>query len=56
MVALRDALRRPSVEGLRVQGWTGVIVATVAWPADRPIRFFNVNTVEDLAEAERLAT
>src|ERR1700722_20296677 len=57
-VALRDALREALlVEGLRkVQGWTGRYrVATVAWPADPVDPFFNVNTVEDLAEAERLA-
>jgi molybdenum cofactor guanylyltransferase len=57
-VALRDALREALlVEGLRkVQGWTGRYrVATVAWLADPVDPFFNVNTVEDLAEAERLA-
>ena len=57
-VALRDALREALVaEGLRkVQGWTGRHrVATVAWPAEPLDPFFNVNTVEDLAEAERLA-
>ena len=58
-VALRDALREALlVEGLRkVQGWTGRYrVATVAWSADPVDPFFNVNTVQDLAEAERLAT
>ena len=57
-VALRDALREALlVEGLRkVQGWTGRYrVATVAWPAEPVDPFFNVNTVEDLAKAERLA-
>jgi molybdopterin-guanine dinucleotide biosynthesis protein A len=57
-VASRDALREALlVEGLhKVQGWTGRYrVATVAWPADPVDPFFNVNTVEDLAEAERLA-
>ena len=57
-VALRDALREALVvEGLRkVRGWTGRYrVATVAWPAHPVDPFFNVNTVEDLAEAERLA-
>ena len=57
-VALGDALREALlVEGLRkVQGWTGRYrVATVAWAAEPVDPFFNVNTVEDLAEAERLA-
>ena len=57
-VALREALREALVvEGLRkVQGWTGRHrVATVAWPAEPLDPFFNVNTIEDLAEAERLA-
>ena len=57
-VALRDALREALVvEGLRkVQGWTARYrVATVAWPDEPLDPFFNVNTVEDLAEAERLA-
>jgi molybdenum cofactor guanylyltransferase len=57
-VALRDALREAlDVEGLRkVQVWTERYrVATVAWPDEPLDPFFNVNTVEDLAEAERLA-
>ncbi len=57
-VGLRDALRQALVvEGLRkVGGWTGRYrVATVAWPAEPLDPFFNANTVEDLAEAERLA-
>jgi molybdenum cofactor guanylyltransferase len=57
-VALRDALREALVvEGLRkVQGWTARHrVATVAWPDEPLDPFFNVNNVEDLAEAERLA-
>jgi molybdenum cofactor guanylyltransferase len=57
-VALRDALREALVvEGLRkVQVWTERYrVATVAWPDEPLDPFFNVNTVEDLAEAERLA-
>jgi molybdenum cofactor guanylyltransferase len=57
-VALRDALREALlVEGLRkVQVWTARYrVATVAWAAEPVDPFFNVNTVEDLAEAERLA-
>jgi molybdopterin-guanine dinucleotide biosynthesis protein A len=57
-VALRDALRRALVvEGLRKVGqWTArVRLATVAWPAEKLDPFFNANTVDDLAEAERLA-
>ncbi len=57
-VTLRDALREALVvEGLRkVQGWTERHrVATVAWPAEPLDPFFNINTIEDLAEAERLA-
>jgi molybdopterin-guanine dinucleotide biosynthesis protein A len=57
-VALRNDLRHAVVdEALRkIEVWTarhGVAVA--AWP-DRPVDpFFNVNTPEDAAEAERLA-
>jgi molybdopterin-guanine dinucleotide biosynthesis protein A len=57
-VALRDALRHAlAVEGLRkVDEWTRRYrVATVAWPAEPLDPFFNANTVQDLAEAERLA-
>jgi molybdopterin-guanine dinucleotide biosynthesis protein A len=57
-VALRNALREALVvEGLRkVQDWTGRHrLATVTWPAEPLDPFFNINTVEDLAEAERLA-
>jgi molybdopterin-guanine dinucleotide biosynthesis protein A len=57
-VALRDDLRRAVVaEGLRkIESWTarhGVAIAD--WP-DRPVDpFFNVNTPEDVAAAERIA-
>jgi molybdenum cofactor guanylyltransferase len=57
-VALRDDLRRAlTVEGLhKIEAWTerhGVALA--AWP-DRPVDpFFNINTPEDLAEAEKIA-
>ncbi len=57
-MALRDDLRRAVVsEGLRkIEVWTarhGVAIAS--WP-DQPIDpFFNVNTPEDAAEAERIA-
>jgi molybdenum cofactor guanylyltransferase len=57
-VASRDVLRRALVvEGLRKVGqWTARHrLATVAWPAQPLDPFFNANTVDDLAEAERLA-
>ncbi|HTZ68531.1 MAG TPA: molybdenum cofactor guanylyltransferase MobA, partial [Roseiarcus sp.] len=57
-VALRDTLRQALVvEGVRkVDEWTGRYrVATVAWLAEPVDPFFNANTVDDLAEAERLA-
>jgi molybdopterin-guanine dinucleotide biosynthesis protein A len=56
-VALRDALRRALIEGVRKVGqWTARCrVATVAWPAEPIDPFFNANTAGDLAEAERLA-
>jgi molybdopterin-guanine dinucleotide biosynthesis protein A len=52
--ALRDALVN---EGVRAVGrWTSRYrLATVEWPADPVDPFFNANTAEDLAEAERLA-
>jgi len=57
-VALRDELRRALVvENCRkVDRWTARYrLATVAWPTAPFDPFFNVNTPEDLAEAERLA-
>ncbi len=57
-VASRDALRQALIaEGLRRVGqWTARFrLATVSWPAEPFDPFFNVNTVDDLAEAERLA-
>ena len=57
-VALREALRHALVvEGLhKVDAWTGRYrVATVEWPAEPFDPFFNANTLDDLAEAERLA-
>jgi molybdenum cofactor guanylyltransferase len=57
-VGLRGSLREAFlVEGLRkVSDWTRRCrAATVAWPAKPVDPFFNANTVEDLAEAERLA-
>ena len=57
-VASREALRQALVvEGLRkVDDWTGRFrVATVEWPAEPFDPFFNANTIDDLAEAERFA-
>ena len=57
-VALREDLRRAlTVEGLRkIEIWTARHgVAMASWP-DQPFDpFFNVNTPEDLAHAERIA-
>ena len=58
-VALRDELRHALVaEDLRkIDRWTARYkLATVSWPAEPVDPFFNANTVEDLAEAERLAS
>ncbi|QOZ54832.1 molybdenum cofactor guanylyltransferase MobA [Bradyrhizobium sp. CCBAU 53338] len=57
-VALRDELRHALVdEDLRkIDRWTARYpLATVTWPAKPLDPFFNANTVEDIAEAERLA-
>ncbi|TPJ08324.1 molybdenum cofactor guanylyltransferase MobA [Mesorhizobium sp. B2-8-1] len=57
-VALRGELRHALTnEGLRkIDRWTSRYgLATVSWPAEPVDPFFNANTVEDLAEAERLA-
>jgi molybdenum cofactor guanylyltransferase len=57
-VALREALREALViEGVRkVEAWTRRYrIATVDWPAEPFDPFFNANTLDDLAEAERLA-
>jgi molybdopterin-guanine dinucleotide biosynthesis protein A len=57
-VALRDELRHALVvEDIRkVDRWTARYrLATVTWPAEPLDPFFNANTVDDLAEAERLA-
>jgi molybdenum cofactor guanylyltransferase len=57
-VALRDDLRHAlTVEGLhKIEIWTarhGVAIAD--WPAEPVDPFFNVNTPEDVAAAERVA-
>ncbi len=57
-VDLRDALRQALVgEDLRkIDRWTARYpLATVSWPVEPLDPFFNANTVEDIAEAERLA-
>ncbi|MBR0957260.1 molybdenum cofactor guanylyltransferase MobA [Bradyrhizobium japonicum] len=57
-VALRDELRQALVvEDLRkIDRWTARYpLATVTWPNEPLDPFFNANTVEDIAEAERLA-
>jgi molybdopterin-guanine dinucleotide biosynthesis protein A len=58
-VALRDDLRRAlAEEGLhKIESWTarhGVAIAD--WPTVPVDPFFNVNTPEDVAEAERITT
>jgi molybdopterin-guanine dinucleotide biosynthesis protein A len=57
-VALREELRRALVvEGVRkVESWAARHpIATVNWPTEPLDPFFNANTSDDLAEAERLA-
>jgi len=58
-VALRDDLRRALIDGglRKIEIWTaqrGVAIAD--WPAEPIDPFFNVNTPEDAARAEALAT
>jgi molybdopterin-guanine dinucleotide biosynthesis protein A len=57
-VALREELRHALVvEGVRGVGrWTARYkLATVTWPTTPLDPFFNANTMDDIAEAERLA-
>ena len=57
-VALREDLRKALIdEGLhKIEIWTGRHgVAIAEWPTDPVDPFFNVNTPEDVAEAERVA-
>jgi molybdopterin-guanine dinucleotide biosynthesis protein A len=57
-VGLREELRHAlTSEGVRkVERWMARYkIATVTWPAEPLDPFFNANTVDDLAEAERLA-
>jgi molybdenum cofactor guanylyltransferase len=55
-VALRHDLRRALEAGLRkIEAWTQTHgVALARWPAEPIDPFFNVNTPEDVAEAERI--
>jgi molybdopterin-guanine dinucleotide biosynthesis protein A len=58
-VALRGALRDALVgEDIRkIDRWTARYrLATVSWPTEPVDPFFNANTVDDLDEAERLAS
>jgi molybdopterin-guanine dinucleotide biosynthesis protein A len=57
-IALREELRHAlTVEDVRkIDRWTARYrLATVTWPTTTLDPFFNANTVEDIAEAERLA-
>jgi molybdopterin-guanine dinucleotide biosynthesis protein A len=57
-VKLRDELRHALVEEdiRKIDRWTARYkLATVTWPVIPLDPFFNANTVEDIAEAERLA-
>jgi molybdopterin-guanine dinucleotide biosynthesis protein A len=57
-VALREQLRQALViEDVRkIDRWTARYkLATVIWPAEPLDPFFNANTMDDIAEAERLA-
>jgi molybdopterin-guanine dinucleotide biosynthesis protein A len=57
-VALRDELRHALVqEDIRkIDRWTARYrLATVSWPTEPLDPFFNANTMDDIAEAERLA-
>jgi molybdenum cofactor guanylyltransferase len=57
-VGLRDQLRHALViEDIRkIDRWTARYpLATVTWPTEPLDPFFNANTIDDIAEAERLA-
>ena len=57
-VRLRDELRHALVKEdiRRIDRWTARYpLATVTWPTTPVDPFFNANTVEDIAEADRLA-
>jgi molybdopterin-guanine dinucleotide biosynthesis protein A len=57
-VALREELRHALVveDVRRIDRWTArYALATVEWPVDQLDPFFNANTMDDIAAAERLA-
>jgi molybdenum cofactor guanylyltransferase len=56
-VSLREDLRRALAAGMRkIDAWTANYgVASAAWRSEPVDPFFNVNTPEDAAEAERMA-
>ena len=57
-VALRDELRHALVEEdvRKIDRWTARYkLATVSWPTEPLDPFFNANTMDDIAEADRLA-
>jgi molybdopterin-guanine dinucleotide biosynthesis protein A len=57
-VSLRDELRHALVQEdiRRIDRWTARYkLATVTWPAEPLDPFFNANTMDDIADAERLA-
>jgi molybdopterin-guanine dinucleotide biosynthesis protein A len=57
-VALRDQLRHALVQEdvRKIDRWTArYTLATVTWPTEPLDPFFNANTMDDIAEAERLA-
>jgi molybdenum cofactor guanylyltransferase len=57
-VALRDELRHALVQEdvRKIDRWTARYkLATVAWPTEPLDPFFNANTMDDIADAERLA-
>jgi molybdopterin-guanine dinucleotide biosynthesis protein A len=57
-VGLREELHRALVKDdiRKIDRWTACYrLATVSWPTEPLDPFFNANTVEDIAEAERLA-
>jgi molybdopterin-guanine dinucleotide biosynthesis protein A len=57
-VALRGELRHALVEEdvRKIDRWTARYkLATVSWPTEPLDPFFNANTMDDIAEADRLA-
>ncbi len=56
-ISLRDELRHALVEEnmRKIDRWTARYrMASVDWPSEPVDPFFNANTPEDIAEAERL--